>query len=64
MKDMRRRPATKNLGFSDGYVRAREASELASAASPRNADSMHKLLTKLKEEFFALLPPTIFFLSL
>jgi hypothetical protein len=42
-------------------LRAREASELASAASPRNADSMYKPLTKLKEEFFALLPPTIFF---
>ena len=61
MKDMRRRPATKDFGFSDNYVRAREASELANDASNRNADSMPKLLTKLEEEFFALLPPTIFF---
>ncbi len=42
-------------------MRAREASELANDASNRNADSMPKLLTKLEEEFFALLPPTIFF---
>jgi hypothetical protein len=31
----------------------------SSAAKQRNA--MHKLLEKLKEEFFAILPPTIFF---
>jgi len=61
IKDIRRRPATKDFRFSDNYVRAREASELANDASNRNADSMPKLLTKLEEEFFALLPPTIFF---
>jgi hypothetical protein len=38
-----------------------DASELANGASTRNANSMRKLLTTLKKEFFELLPPTIFF---
>ena len=40
---------------------AAEGWDLANNATHRNASAMSKLSTKLKEEFFALLPPTIFF---
>jgi hypothetical protein len=45
----------------DSIHEAPEVWELANNATHRNARAMSKLSTKLKEEFFALLPPTIFF---